>query len=241
MKLNVLFSPANVDELYFAKKTVVITDPLRTSSTIVYALEQGAREIIPVESVDFAVKVSGNAFGGQTLLAGERNDLKIEGFALGNSPQDFSENVVKGKSIILYTTNGSRAIVKAKFAENLFILAFNNLNAMAKLLVDLNKDVEIVCAANNGLFSLEDAVCAGRLIGRIKSSAPDVEITDSALATLELQSKFKSNLKTFLKKTEKGKSLIKNGFKDDVNFIASLGESFIVPVFDAGVVKVLKF
>ncbi len=237
MKLNVLFSPANVDELYFTKKTVVMADPLRTSSTIVYALEQGAREIIPVESVDFAVKVSGDAFGGQTLLAGERNDVKIEGFALGNSPQEFTEETVKGKSIILYTTNGSRALVKAKFAENLFVLSFNNLEAVAKLLLELNRDVEILCAGNNGLFSLEDSVCAGRLINKILLNSKGVEFTDSALAALELNKKFKGNLITFLKKTEKGKALISSGAGEDVEFIAKLSESLIVPAYDSGVIK----
>ncbi len=237
MKLNVLFSPANVDELYFTKKTVVVADPLRTSSTIVYALEQGAREIIPVESVDFAVKVSGDAFGGQTLLAGERNDVKIEGFALGNSPREFTTEAVKDKSIILYTTNGSRAIVKAKFAENLFVLAFNNLDAVARLLVELNNDVEILCAGNNGLFSLEDSVCAGRLIDKIKSFVSEVPISDSALAAMELNRKFKSNLSKFFKRTEKGKALKKNGYEEDIDFIAGLSQSLIVPAYYSGVIK----
>ena len=83
MKVHLLFSPLNADELYFTGKTVVVIDVLRATTTILAALSNGAREITPVESVDFAVRVSGNA-GGLTLLAGERNAVKIEGFALGN-------------------------------------------------------------------------------------------------------------------------------------------------------------
>ena len=78
MKVNVLFSPVNADELYFANKTTVVIDVLRASSTIIYALSNGAKEVIPVATVEFAVKVSGGMFGGQTLLGGERNTKKID-------------------------------------------------------------------------------------------------------------------------------------------------------------------
>ena len=85
MKLNVFLSPVIVDELYFTGKTTVVIDVLRATSTIVTAINNGAKEVVPVASVEFAVKVSGGMFGGQTLLGGERNTKKIEGFALGNS------------------------------------------------------------------------------------------------------------------------------------------------------------
>ena len=95
-------------------------------------MNNGAKEIIPVASVEFAVKVSGGMFGGLTLLGGERNTKKIEGFALGNSPLEYSAKLVKDKSIILYTTNGTKAVVKAKFSKNLYICSFLNLSAVAE-------------------------------------------------------------------------------------------------------------
>ncbi|MCA2005280.1 MAG: 2-phosphosulfolactate phosphatase, partial [Ignavibacterium sp.] len=100
MKVNVLFSPIAADELYFTGKTSVVIDVLRASSTIITALANGAKEIVPVGTIEFAVKVSGGMFGGQTLLGGERNTKKIEGFALGNSPLEYEEKVVNGKSIV---------------------------------------------------------------------------------------------------------------------------------------------
>src|SRR5664279_3068870 len=103
MKVNVLLSSSNLDELSFSGKTTVIIDVLRATTTIINALNNGAKEIIPVASVEFAVKVSGGMFGGLTLLGGERNTKKIEGFAMGNSPREYSPEVVNGKSIILYT------------------------------------------------------------------------------------------------------------------------------------------
>ena len=76
-------------------------------------------------SVEFAVKVSGGMFGGQILLGGERNTKKIEGFALGNSPFEYSRDIVEGKTIVFYTTNGTRSIAKAKYSENLYTCSFS--------------------------------------------------------------------------------------------------------------------
>src|SRR4030065_1751418 len=135
MKINVLFSPLGADELSFTGRTTVVIDVLRASSTIVAALSNGAREVVPVATVEFAVKVSGGMFGGQTLLGGERNTKKIEGFALGNSPFEYSKEIVEGKSIVFYTTNGTKSIVKAKYSENLYICSFLNISAVAKHLI----------------------------------------------------------------------------------------------------------
>ena len=81
-------------------------------------------------------------FGGQTLLGGERNTKKIEGFALGNSPLEYTPEIVSGKTIILYTTNGSKAVVKAKFSENLYVCSL--LEPWVLLLRSLLKPVKIL-------------------------------------------------------------------------------------------------
>ena len=240
MKINVLLSPLSVDELYFSKKTTIVIDVLRATTVIVTALENGAREVIPVSSVDFAMKVSGNAFGGQTLLGGERNTNKIEGFSLGNSPSEYSNEMVFGKSIILYTSNGSKAIVKAKFSENLFICSFKNLNAVAKHLVNLNNDTEILCAGSNGMFCIEDTVCAGKLINEITSISKDIELTDAAKASVVLNNSAGNNILSMLKNSEHGQKLINNGYKSDLKDCAELSVSEVIPFFNSGVVKVYK-
>jgi 2-phosphosulfolactate phosphatase len=110
IQITVHFTPTDLDEMQLKDKNIVIIDVLRASTTIAAALQNGAKEIIPVNSVENAVKISGSLFGDVTLRAGERNSKMIEGFNLGNSPSEFTEDVVKGKSIILMTTNGSVAI-----------------------------------------------------------------------------------------------------------------------------------
>lgn len=240
MKIHVLLSPQNVDELYFKDKTTVVIDVLRATTTIITALSNGAREVIPVNSVEFAMKVSNNAFGGQTLLGGERNTKKIDGFTFGNSPLEYKEESVKGKSIILFTTNGSKAVVKAKFSENLFMCSFNNLNTVAEHLVKLGKNVEILCSAFNGMFCVEDTVCAGKLIDLIIEKAGEQELTDAAKASMVLADKYGTDVYDVLYNCEHGRKLRENGFEDDINYSAQLNNIDAIPAMNAGVVKLLN-
>lgn len=240
MKVNVLFSPIAADELYFTGKTSVVIDVLRASSTIITALANGAKEIVPVGTIEFAVKVSGGMFGGQTLLGGERNTKKIEGFALGNSPLEYEEKVVNGKSIVFYTTNGTKALTKAKFSENLLVCSFLNLSAVAKHLVSLKKNVEIICAGRNNFFSLEDTVCAGKLVSEIISINGDVEINDSVSAALALNDKYGKDILKMLRESDHGKILLDNGFEDDIKYCSQLNVYDIIPVYSNGVLKLMK-
>lgn len=239
MKINVHFTPLSVDELYFTGKTTVVIDVLRASTTIITALQNGAKEIIPVGTVEFAVKVSGGMFGGQTLLGGERNTKKIEGFALGNSPFEYSEDVVSGKSVILYTTNGTKAIVRAKFSADLFICAFLNVNALANHLAVLNKDFDIVCSGRLNNFSIEDTVCAGKLISEIEKLNTDIILSDSARASQALNKSFGKSILKMLKESEHGKILIENGFTEDLNFCSKLNNTNAIPYFTGNVLKLL--
>ena len=237
MKIDVHYSSQHLDDLYFTGKTSVVIDVLRATTVIVSALKNGAREIIPVNTVDFAMKVSGNAFGGQTILGGERNTKKVEGFNLGNSPLEYTAEIVAGKSIILYTTNGSKAIVKAKFSENLFICCFHNLPFIANHLIALNKDVEVICAGTNGNFNLEDAICAGRLLSEIGKINENIEISDCGRASLVLNKSFGKNIVKMLKETEHGKLLIENGFADDIKECAQYGITDLIPYYISGSIK----
>ena len=239
MKLNVLFSLVSADELYFTDKTTVVIDVLRASSSIITALSNGANEIIPVATIEFAVKVSGGMFGGKTLLGGERNTKMIDGFALGNSPFEYSQKIVENKFIVFFSTNGSKAIVKAKFSKNLFIGSFNNLSAITKHLIKLNENVEILCAGNNNLFSLEDSVCSGMLIDEIVKMNSKVELSDSSLAALAMYEKFGSNIYEMLKNTEHGKKLIQNGFESDIEYCSRCNTTNNIPYFKSNVLKLL--
>jgi len=240
MKIDVLYSPVQADELFFTGKTTVVIDVLRASSTIITALKNGAKEVVPVGTVEFAVKVSGGIFGGQTLLGGERNTKKIEGFALGNSPSEYTTEIVSGKSIVFYSTNGSRAIVKAKYSTNLFICSFNNLKALAKHIKKLNEDVVVLCAGNNNFFSLEDSVCAGMLTSELIAGNKTFELTDASTSALTLFKSFGKNIFKLLSETDHGQLLINNGFEDDLKACSELDSTDVIPFYAGNVLKVLK-
>jgi 2-phosphosulfolactate phosphatase len=240
MKIDVLYSPVQADELFFTGKTTVVIDVLRASSTIITALTNGAKEVVPVGTVEFAVKVSGGIFGGQTLLGGERNTKKIEGFALGNSPSEYTTEIVSGKSIVFYSTNGSRAIVKAKYSTNLFICSFNNLKALAKHIKKLNEDVVVLCAGNNNFFSLEDSVCAGMLTSELIAGNKTFELNDASTSALTLFKSFGKNIFKLLSETDHGQLLINNGFEDDLKACSELDSTDVIPFYAGNVLKVLK-
>jgi len=240
MKLNVFLSSVIVDELYFTGKTTVVIDVLRATSTIATAINNGAKEIIPVASVEFAVKVSGGIFGGQTLLGGERNTKKIEGFALGNSPFEYTKEVVEGKSIVFFTTNGSKATVKTKYSENLYTCSFINIDAVAKHLTAFDTDIEIICAGRNNYFSIEDSVCAGMLISKIKEVKKNISLNDSGTAVLTLYEKYKNNLTKMMRESDHGKILLENGFEADLDYCSQTSILDIIPFYTNGVLKKLK-
>lgn len=240
MKIDVIFCPVTVDELYFTNRTTVVIDVLRASSVITTALQNGAKEIIPVANVEFAVKLSGGMFGGQTLLGGERNTKKIEGFALGNSPLEYTHEIVGGKSIVLYTTNGTKAIAKAKFSENLFICSFLNLSALTKHLVELKKDFVIICSGRANHFSLEDTICAGKLISEISETIVDNELSDSAKASLILCQSFSGDILEMFKNSEHGKILMNNGFEEDLIFCSRVNSTDALPILSGNAIKLFN-
>jgi 2-phosphosulfolactate phosphatase len=240
MKINVLFAPETTDDLFFKGKTSVVIDVLRASNTIITALANGAREMIPVISVDAAVKISKGLFGGTTLLGGERNTKKIEGFQLGNSPLEYTPEKVGSKSVILFTTNGTKAILKARLAETLMICSFSNITSVVEKILFLDKDVEILCAGNSGLFAMEDIVCAGMIVREISNKTQEFYLSDAAKAALLLFNSSSENILGMLKDTEHGKVLLENGYEEDIKFCSNINTTEVIPYLSKNVIKLLQ-
>jgi 2-phosphosulfolactate phosphatase len=244
MKIDLSFNAGQFDELQLREKNVIVLDVLRASSTITVALNNGAREIIPVASIESAVKISGSLFGEVTLRGGERNGKTIEGFNLGNSPLEYSETAVKGKSIIYCTTNGSVAMSKSRYARTLAVGSFINLTAITDFMRNENKDFLFICAgrANTiGNFSLEDAVCAGMMIQNLlKADSLEVELSDSAKAAHALSKSFGRSILKMLKTSEHGKYLIEIGFAEDLKICAQVDSVPVLPILTGTVIKLKK-
>lgn len=240
IRVKVYFSPSHIDELLLRDKTVVVIDVLRASTTITYAMAAGAREIIPVASVDQAMKIVGNLFSTATMLCGERGGKRIEGFKLGNSPAEYTKEIVEGKSLILTTTNGAVALTKAKYARHCYISSFVNLSASVAALSALT-DLEdtgltIICSGREDEFSLEDATCAGMLLELLAKTMP-VELTDGARTVLSIAKEYGGNILETLQESDHGKYLTGIGFAEDIVTSAQIDSVPIVPVLEQTVIK----
>ncbi|MBI4811449.1 MAG: 2-phosphosulfolactate phosphatase, partial [Ignavibacteriales bacterium] len=195
----------------------------------------------PVSSVENAVKISGSLFGDVTLRAGERNSKMIEGFNLGNSPLEYVEEVVKGKSIIFITTNGSVAIVKGKHAKNLVVAGFVNLSTVVGFLKKLREDFTIICAGKENNFCIEDAVCAGRIINKLEDAIDDnLILDDSSVACTILDKSFGKSTIKMLKSSDHGKYLTEIGFANDLKICAAIDMVDALPVLTGNVVRLQK-
>lgn len=166
MKLDVIISADNIKEEYLENKIVVVIDMLRATSVIITALANGAKEVFPILTVEEALKKKEELImnGINPLLGGERKALKIDGFDFSNSPLEYTSDKVQGKSIILSTTNGTRAINLSLKAEEILIGAVINSEAITMELKNYNKDVVFINAGTNGEFSMDDFICSGYMI-----------------------------------------------------------------------------
>ena len=143
-------------------KNVVVIDILRATTTMCVAMENGANSIWPVDSVQ-KVAQAGSSF----LTAGERNGEKVEGFDLGNSPQEFSEEVVKGRDIVMTTTNGTKAISLSEGAKNIYIASYRNISAVVQELQKQPEDIVLFCSGWKDQVNLEDTLFAGEVIYQV--------------------------------------------------------------------------
>jgi len=226
MNLEVVFTPGGVEESRLEGKAVVVIDVLRATSTIIEALENGASAVIPVDTIERAVEAA-SQLGDDVLLCGERNALPIDGFDLGNSPLQFGPGVVTDHTLVMTTTNGTRALLKASAGESCVIGSLLNAGAVAELVADAD-DVVLLCAGRQGQFAMEDAVCAG-LIGRGLAELTALRATDAARAAIALAGRYGESPDVFLRHTAAGRNLRQAGLADDIEFCASVDRYTHVP------------
>lgn len=244
MRVDVLFSALEADEMQLRDRNVVVIDVLRSSTTIAHALANGAREIIPVATVENAVKVSGSLFGDVTIRGGERNGKMIQGFNLGNSPLEYTEANVKGKSIIFCTTNGTVALVKGRHTRNMIVGGFINVSKVVEFMREVNEDFILLCSGRApalGGFSLEDTICAGMIVHRLSEGTMEgIELTDSALAAKSLFKSMGRSISKMLKNCEHGRYLIEIGFKDDLKICGEIDSVQVLPQWTGNAIRLKK-
>ncbi|MGD2135892.1 MAG: 2-phosphosulfolactate phosphatase [Gemmatimonadales bacterium] len=236
MKLTVYFTPLGLTPNVIAGKPVLVVDVLRTTTTIVAALEHGARAVLPAATADEALRLAGNLERDAVLLAGERRMERIEGFALGNSPAEMEEGVVAGKTIVMATTNGTPAIVAADAGAPVLIGAITNFSAAvdrARQAFEEAGEIVLLCSGRERMFALEDAYVAGRFAHALipGKQRRSTDLNDATIAALELVRRYGEKWKTAISASAAARTLKKAGFKADVVAATDADSSTIVPQY----------
>lgn len=169
-KLNVHFLPALTTQEALAGSTVVVIDVLRATTTIATALAAGAKEVIPCFEIDEAMAAAASLPAGQAILGGERGGKPIPGFDLGNSPLEYTAERVAGKTVVITTTNGTRALERCRHADRVYLGAFCNLGTIVQRLLGVPR-VDLLCAGTDGLTTAEDVLFAGTICLRLSAAA----------------------------------------------------------------------
>jgi 2-phosphosulfolactate phosphatase len=230
MKVKLYFSPQPLTEAKIRGKVAIAVDVLRASTTICTAIQNGCREIIPVATVGDAAAMRSNLDRDSVLVCGEREGLKIEGFDLGNSPSEYSEQVVRHKILVFASTNGSRAILKCTASSLALVCGFVNISVVVETLRKFDKDVAIVCAGKQGNFSLEDTFCGGAIIDKIMAVGGYEISNDAAQVAHMLYKNQSQSVESVLRQADHARYLISLGFGADIVTAAAIDAIPVVPV-----------
>ncbi|MBV4419762.1 2-phosphosulfolactate phosphatase family protein [Clostridium tyrobutyricum] len=232
MNIDIIISADDIKEDNIKNKSVVVIDMLRATSVIITAINNGCKEVIPVLNIDEAVDiVSSNR--NKYILGGERNAVKIKGFDFSNSPLEYKSNVVKDKTLVMTTTNGTKAIKNSSAAKNILIGAMINAKAVASKLVDLNNDIVIVNAGTNGQFSIDDFICAGYIIENIMRITDSIITSDIATTAKYIYDNNKTII-SFIKYAKHYKVIKNLKLDKDLEYCCQKDIVSIVPEYENG-------
>ena len=224
--LEVCFSPALFNTYEPGQKTVVLVDILRATSTICAALHHGVEQIIPVTGVEEARQFKEQGY----IVAGERDGKVLDFADFGNSPYNFMNDQVIGKTIAYSTTNGTKAIKMAHGAAEVLIGSYLNHRVLANYLIAGQRDVIILCSGWKNKFSLEDSLFAGALAATLMNPGNFQSKCDSTHAAIDLWSCAKNDVIGYIQKAAHRERLQKLGLDDVIVYCHTFDLAPVLPV-----------
>lgn len=236
-RLEVCLSPAIYDKHADDHNIVVIVDILRATSTICAAIHNGVKSIIPVATVEEARAMKQLGY----MVASERDGYVLDFADFGNSPFNFTPEIVGGKEIAYSTTNGTRCIHLASHSKAVIIGSFLNISVLADWLIQQNAPILIFCASWKDRFSLEDTVFAGALAERLMNSGKFETICDGVTASIDLWSLAKNDLFAYIQKAAQKSRLASKGLEDCIEYCLTDDLCPVIPIFqDEKLIDILK-
>ena len=224
-RIEVCFTP-NLYPLHIEDfQVVVVIDVLRATSAICTAFHYGIEKIIPVSTLDEAIEYREKGY----LVAAERKGMVVSGFDYGNSPFTYMNKEIKGKTLVLTTTNGTKAINVAKNVDHLIIGSLLNLDALCNYIKKLNKNVLLLGSGWQNKFCLEDTICAGAIADQLLSSNNFISESDSSVAAKYLYKSARDNYFGYLKASSHRKRLKKLNLSRDIKYCLTPNQTNVVP------------
>jgi 2-phosphosulfolactate phosphatase len=231
--LHTSLSPALLHLYDVSNSIVVVIDVLRATSTIVTALYNGAKSVIPVDSISKCMEIGKQIMG---VTAGERDGQIAEGLEYGNSPFEYPREFIEGKNLVLTTTNGTRLLHMAldKGAKEIIIGSFPNLSAVCDHLIEMKKEVMLACAAWKDRVNIEDTLFAGAVISRIREHF--TINCDSSHMAEKMYEKAKKDLFDFMKRNEASHyhRLMGFGLEKDIRYCLTADAANVLPLYKDG-------
>lgn len=224
--VEVCFTPKDYEYFKGRFEIVVVIDVLRATSAICSALNNGVSAVIPVSTIDEAKSYQEKGY----LVGAERQGEIVEGFDFGNSPYSYMRPELKGKEIVLSTTNGTRAINIAKEADQVIIGALVNLEAITQYLLQQNKNVLCLCSGWKDNFNLEDTICGGAISETLINSGKFSSDEDSSVAAKYLYMSAKENYMGFLKSSSHRRRLKRLNLNEDIKYCLTPNQIDLIPV-----------
>lgn len=231
--LHTSLSPSLLNLYDVSNSIVVIIDVLRATSTIATALYNGAKCIIPVDSVTRCMEIGRQIEG---ITAGERDGQIAEGLEYGNSPFEYPREFIEGKTLVLTTTNGTRLLHMAleKGAKEIITGSFPNLSAVCSHLLEKKQNVILGCAAWKDRVNIEDMLFAGAVISTIGQHF--LINCDSSHIAETMYEKAKKDLFAFMKKNDASHyhRLMNFGLEKDIRYCLTNDGANVLPVYEEG-------
>jgi len=226
-KVEVCFTP----NLYPLHKEgadiVVVIDVLRATSAICAAFDNGIKKVIPVSTVEAAIEYKRKK---DYIVAAERKGQIVDGFKFGNSPYSYMNESIKGKTLVLTTTNGTKAFHTAKDAKHLIIGSLINLDAVCDYLLKEYKNVMILASGWQNKFCLEDTICAGAIVEKLLSTGKFISEDDSSIAAKYLFLSARDNIFGYLKASSHRRRLRALNLNEDIKYCLTPNQTDVVPV-----------
>lgn len=234
MKIDMIICGDYVTTEAVRNATVIVVDVLRATSVIITALSNGAKSVVPVTSVEEALSTKKKLES--VVLGGERKAQKIEGFDLSNSPLEYKSEVIHDRNVVITTTNGTKAISKSSAANKIYIGGLINAKAVSSKAISNERDIIIVNAGTNGVFSMDDFITGGAIIDEILSQQ-EYELTDIAKTALVIYRSHK-DIKSYVEGAEHYKILVDLGLEEDIDYCLQKDLFDIVPEYKDGIIKI---